>query len=141
MQSASDNALMSRSYNNKKTNLPKYRQLEQTFHLRSRGWQITLQNAVPHHELLGKWKWKPQWNSTAHLLEWLIQNKTLTIPSTREERQELSNTPGWNAECYSHFAKAVLVVGKTRLPYDPLYGHSTFLFIHSSVGHLNVFTF
>ena len=32
-------------------------------------------NNVQHHDTLGKWKLKQQWNSTMHLSEWLKLKK------------------------------------------------------------------
>lgn len=79
----------------------------------------------------------------AHPLEWLIQNRTLTIPSVGEEVEEL--------ELFIYFWFLVNVLHGTsqqkivcynvkHIPVDPWYEYNTF-FMYPSVGHLDFFTF
>lgn len=51
-------------------------------------WQTGTWKGVQHHELIKKYKVKPQWDIIIHLLEWL-KLKILTIPSVDSDVEHL----------------------------------------------------
>ena len=86
-------------------------------------WPTDTWKNAQHHTSSGKYKSKPQWDTTSHLSEWL----TLTTQATTDvgkdaEKEDLFCTAGGNVNWCSHSGQTVwkfLKKLKIDLPYDP----------------------
>ena len=79
---------------------------EYTFPKKTSRWPTDTWENAQHHSSSGKYKSKPQWDTTLHLSEWL----TLTTQATTDigedaEKEDLFCTVGGNANWCSHSGK------------------------------------
>ena len=80
---------------------------------KTRRWPTGTWKDVQHHYLSGKWKWKPQWDITSHLCEWLLSKRQeITSASQGVEKRNFSHTAGWSISWWNQCGKQYGVPSK-----------------------------
>ena len=86
-------------------------------------WPTDTWKNAQYHSSSGKYKSKPQGDTTSHLSEWLtLTTQKATDVGKDAEKEDLFFTAGGNANWCSHSGKQLEVLKKLKmeLPYDPV---------------------